>query len=251
MLTNADIAAVRAKVWQLAVGAVGLALAALLLLGQGYVIGAVVLAASVAWTTYRLEFVDAGPAPGAFSFGRAKLDAVRAAIVAVVLGVVCILLFVAAHERWTRDFRGQVGSFALCGLAFFLLLELQRVTDSANNRFDGGFAEQRVVDSLKPLADEGWQIQNNLLRDDGWGDIDIVLQDRDGRVFAIETKSGALRRKHVRQALDNAAWLKRHTNVRWVNAVVCIPGDTPARPDGKAWIVGSAQIADWLRTARI
>jgi len=241
----------RVVLWELLVGLAGLALGVLLILGHGYLIGVVFAAASIAWLAYRMDFVYAGPAPGAFSRGRAHLDIARATIVWLTLAAVGVLLLVSAHQRWSRDFRGEVASFALTALGFFLMRELTRRKRSAELRLEGGYAEERVVNSLEPLAREGWQIENNVLRDDAWGDVDVVARDPRGRVFAIETKSRDLRRRDVRQALGNAAWLQGKLGVRWVNAVVCVPGDAPARADGKAWIVGASQLTGWLRTARV
>jgi hypothetical protein len=148
--------------------------------------------------------------------------------------------------------RGQVATYALAGLAFFLLCEHKRVGDSALSRLDGGLAEEAVVASLTSLAAEGWwRIENNRLRDDGFGDVDVIASDPSGRVFAIETKSRPLRRRDLRQALGNAAWLKGRLGVRWVNAVVCVPGDTAGSRDGKAWVVGQEQLVDRLRNAPV
>lgn len=242
----------QAVLWELPVGVLGLILGGLLIAGHGYLIGGAFLAASTAWLAYRMEFVNPGKSPGAFSLGRAYLDGVRTAIVWTILIAVAVFLFIGSQEHWSQDLRGQVATFALSGLAFFLLKELKRVSDSALARLEGGAAEECVVHSLQPLRNEGWTVENNLMRDDGWGDVDVVVRDPRGRVFAIETKSRELRRKDIRQALGNAAWLHRHLgNVRWVNAVVCVPGDVPARLDGKAWIVGAGVLADWLRTARV
>lgn len=241
----------QALVWELLVGLLGLILGGLLIAGHGYLIGGVSLAASAAWLAYRMEFVNAGSSPGAFSRGRAYLDGVRTMIVWTMLVTDAAFLFIGSHEHWNHDLRGQVASFALAGLAFFLLKELNRISNSAIARLEGGAAEKCVVDSLRPLREEGWTIENNLVRDDGWGDVDVVVRDPRGRVFAIETKSRELKRKDIRQALGNAVWLRNYLDVRWVNAVVCVPGTAPARPDGRAWVVGAGSLTDWLRTTRI
>jgi hypothetical protein len=241
--------AMRVTLWELVVGVVGLLFALVFLLGGGLAIGTFFSVGSLGWLAYRFRFVDAGPRPGSFSIGRAYLDVVRAAILFVTVMGVSAITFIASRHHWDREVRGQVAIYALAGLAFFLLRELKNVSDSAVRRFDGGLAEETVVASLTPLASDGWHIQNNVLRDDGWGDVDVVVEDGHGRVFAIETKSRPLRRRDVRQALGNAAWLKQHLGVRWATAVVCVPGDEPARRDGVAWIVGAQRLADWIRTA--
>lgn len=88
---------------------------------------------------------------------------------------------------------------------------------------------------------------DNFLRDDGWGNIDHVAWGASG-VYAIETKSGQLRRSHLRQAAGNAAWLKGKLAVPWVTAVICLPDETPAHQDGWVYVMGQRELLDWLRS---
>jgi hypothetical protein len=239
---------VRALVWELIVGALGLLLGVLFLIGSGYVMGCVFLVASAAWLAYRIRFVDAGSRPGGFAFGGALLDSIRAFIVWTSLALVWVLLVVSWMHHWNRDSRGQVATFALAGLGFFLARELKRVSDRASLRYDGGLAEERVVESLAPLQARGWVIENNVLRGDGYGDIDLIARAPSTTVYAIETKSSGWGYKAVGQAVGGAIWLKKRLGARFVTAVVCVPGDIPARKYGAGWIVGADRIAEWLGT---
>lgn len=242
----ADRSNVTVRVWQLCAGVLGLLLSAMLLAGGGYAIGLFFLAVTTVWLVFRLRVAEPGHVAGAFAVRRGRLKLAQTAVLLAIYVCVCATLFVAQHDNWSRHTEGQVATYALAGFAFLLLREMNRLGDSALNWLSGGWAEQAVGTSLAELREDGWTVIDNWLRDDGWGNIDHVVWGPNG-AYAIETKSGSFRRSHLSQALGNAAWTKRKLGVRWVTAVVCVPGRAEPREDGYAWVVGRECLVEWLR----
>jgi hypothetical protein len=234
--------------WNLAGAVAGGLLATLYFLAANPLVGSILLAFTAAWLAYRVRVVR-DVAPGSFAFARALEDAARAAVAWLSLLLVCALLFVAAAQHWGKTVPGLVAILALAALVALLAQECEHRLDSAFARHDGGLAEERVRAALGPLEELGWSLTTNLMRDDVQCDIDVVVRAPSRRVYAIETKASSSGFKGLGQAIGNAVWLRRrYPKAGYVNAVVCVLGDRPPKQYGSGWIVGIAQLADWLAT---
>ncbi len=139
-------------------------------------------------------------------------------------------------------------SFALAGLAFMLLRELQEASDAAINWLIGGRAEVEVGEKLAVLQDRGWLVLHGVLKDRG-GDIDHVVCGPAG-AFAIETKSYRFRRADIGQAAGNAAWLKETLGIRWATGVLCVPEERKPSKNGVIWVMGQNELVPWLEKQR-
>ena len=127
-------------------------------------------------------------------------------------------------------------SFALAGLAFMLLRELQEASDAALNWLIGGRAEVEVGKNSAVLQDRGWLVLHGVVNDRG-GDIDHVACGPGG-AFAIETKSYRFRRSDIGQAAGNAAWLKETLGVKWATGVLCVSEARKPSKTGVIWVMG-------------
>lgn len=122
-----------ARAWELLVGGLGLLLATLLLIGHGYTIGLFFLAVASVWLLARLRVAEPGHIAGAFALRQGWLIVARMlALFAIYVGI-CITFFIAQHDHWHTQTPGQVATYALAGLAFFLLRELNRSGNAALN----------------------------------------------------------------------------------------------------------------------
>jgi hypothetical protein len=67
--------------------------------------------------------------------------------------------------------------------------------------------------------------------------------------YAIETKSGSLRRSDLAQAKVNAWWAKEKFGAHWVEPLVCVGKDAPPEPrsENGVWILSPEQVLPWLR----
>src|SRR5437763_16794802 len=97
---------------------------------------------------------------------------------------------------------------------------MRRRGDDALNWLIGSRAEREVGDLLEPLRAEGWQVVHNLKKERG-GNVDHLVWSARG-AYAIETKSGGLRRGDLGQAKLNAWWAKQKFGARWVEPLVCV-----------------------------
>lgn len=72
------------------------------------------------------------------------MEYARACALFVIYGVIVFFFFVARREHWSHDTRGTVAVWALGGLAFYLLRDIRRIGDGANNWLVGGDMAQRL-----------------------------------------------------------------------------------------------------------
>lgn len=209
----------------LAIAVLGFALAGLMLIAgaiSGDIVpGLFLLTVSLLWLLGRARVPEAGGVAGRFALRRARLRVARVAVMfGVYLGII-VALFVGWRDDWHESTEGRVATYALAGLAYLLLREMDRAGDDAARWWHGGRAEVRVRGELEPLRQAGWIVLDDLPKDWG-GNIDHVVTGPGG-AYAIETKSGATaRRDDLRSARINAAWMKPRLGVRWVTPVLCL-----------------------------
>jgi len=78
------------------------------------------------------------------------------------------------QHHWSHDTHGLVAFYASAGLAIFLLRDIWRLGNRADNYLTGSDAEEAVAAQLDPLRQEGWTVVHNVLRDDGRGNAEAV-----------------------------------------------------------------------------
>jgi Nuclease-related domain len=239
----------RIRWWEIVITTL-LALLAFLWIAGGLLVPGLVLVFLLAFAVAsRAEVVERNIA-GAHSRTRGQLALVRALAIFAILVVVMVLLVVGDQRDWTDDTSGTVAAFALAGLSIYLFRDLRRYGDEALDYFIGGWAERHVADQLEPLRAQGWTIAHNVPRE-GRGNVDHFVSGATG-AFAIETKSGKYRAADRGQAISNAIWAKEKFGKRFVTAVLCVATDPPDQPRpelhgrSEVWIVGPAQLRDWL-----
>jgi Nuclease-related domain len=175
--------------------------------------------------------------------------------VVVIYGLLVYGFYVMNTQHWTRDTHGLVALYASLALAIFLLRDIKRLGDRAENYIAGGDAEEAVGAQLRPLRDEGWVVVDNVVRDDGDGNVDHFASAPGGQAaYAIETKSGKTRAGDRGQAISNAIWAKQRFGALYVTAVLCVGKDAPEQPTqvphgrSTVWVIGRPDLARWLRT---
>jgi len=225
----------------------GVAFALIFLFSNAWGIGVGLLCADALWLLTRVEIVERAGAPGRYASVRGHLGLAK---LVLLFGVYAAVMYglVIAHRDASGLRVGVVASFALAGLAFMLLGELNRSGDEMLNWLKGARAERKVGAELERLRDSGWLVLHGYKRDWG-GDIDHIVCGPGG-IFMVETKSYQFRRSDLRRAAWNAAWMKEKLDVPWVTGVLCVNEDRRATLDGKIWVMGQAQLVPWLKKQR-
>jgi hypothetical protein len=240
---------VRLRLLEVVVAALALLVVVVLLLAGEWV-AAVVFAALVVFVLAQRAQVLEREVAGSFARTRGRLELVQTGALFAIYLVICGFFVVINRDHWTRDRHGTVAMWALAGLAFLLLRELQEHGDAALNWIFGGRAEERVGAELDLLRAQGWFVAHNLKMEYG-GNLDHLAIGKPG-AFAVETKSGKYRSSDRAQALRAAVWAKQKFGQRWVTAVLCVCTDPPQQPEqhGKLWVLGPEQLRPWLLAQR-
>jgi hypothetical protein len=235
------------RLWELLVAGT-LGALTLMFASTGHLLEACVLIALLAFAiTSRAGIVQAGQA-GRWPRMKGRLLIAQAAALSVIYVGAAVFLFLGSLDRWTRDLRGAVAIYALIGVVILLKREIEGRAERAVNHFVGAGAEERVAANVDPLKAEGWSVAHDLMRP-GRGNLDhLVWSDRGA--FAIETKSGRLRKGYFGAIKSNAAWAKETFGARWVQPVICVCSDPPAMPyeENGVWVMGPDEIVEWLRS---
>jgi hypothetical protein len=241
--------AIRLRWWEITLLVPFAGVAILFLIGGQPIAGVVLVALIVVVVGLRAQIRERNVAGGYARVRGFLLIAEWAALLSIYL-VVVWMYFVMWHGHWTRDRHGTVAFWALAGLGFFLARECLRVGTDAGHWLLGGDMEREVARVLDPLREEGWLVTHDIRRERG-GNIDHFVSGPHA-AFVIETKSGANRAAARNQAIANAVWAKKKFGVRWVTAVLCVGTDPPAQPmqQGHAWVLGKAQLAEFLGARR-
>jgi len=226
------------------------ALLGVLFLLAGEVIALVVLAAVLAVALASRATILERNRAGGYARTRGWLEFARACALFVIYGVIVFFFFVARHEHWSHNTRGTVAVWALGGLAFYLVRDILRIGDSANNWLLGSDMERKVAAVLEPLREQGWLVTHDIKKDRG-GNVDHFVSGPTG-AYAIETKRGRPRAADRNQAIWNAVWAKEKFGQRWVTAIVCAGTDPPPRPvqQGHAWVLGTSDLVEFLHRPR-
>jgi hypothetical protein len=236
----------RLRWWESALLVPFILLAGLFVLSGEFVAAVVLVALLVVVIASRAQIRERNVA-GGYARSRGWLEYFKAVALFAIYCVIVFFFFVSRHEHWTRDTRGTVAIWSLGGLAFFLLRDIRRIGDGANNWLLGGEMEREVARVLEPLRQEGWLVTHDIKKDRG-GNVDHFVSGPNG-AFAIETKRGTARAADRNQAIWNAVWAKEKFGQRWVTAVLCVGTDPPQQPrqQGHVWILGPRDLLGFLR----
>ncbi|SRR6266511_1075641 len=235
------------NVWEIAVAVVGALFACIFVFSNVSGVGLGLLCADVLWLLTRVEIVEKPGGPGRYATLRGRLGLVKVVFIAGIYSAVIYGTVIVHHDaKKTRV--GIVASFALAGLAFLLLGELQRGGNDAINWLIGARAERRIGRELDRLAEKGWFVLHGYKRDWG-GDIDHLAVGPNG-AYMVETKSYAFRRSDLRRAAWNAAWLREKLHIRWVTGVLCVNEARPPTREGAIWVMGHDELLPWLEKQR-
>jgi len=240
----------RLRWWELVVGGVPLLLAVLFIVGGLWFAGIVLFAVVVFAGASRAQILERNVA-GSFALAKGWLALARASALLAIYLVLTVLFFIMKHHHWTHDEHGRVAFYASAALAVYVVRDIWRYGNEANDWIDGGAAEERVAEELDALREHGWLVVHNVLRDDGGGNVDHFVSGPTGG-YAIETKSGRYRATDRGQAISNAIWAKAKFGQRWVTAVLCVSKEPPAEPflarhgNSSIWVMSPAQLRPWL-----
>lgn len=233
------------KRWEMAIGVLGLGFAAIFLFSNVSGLGLALLAASLLWLITRLEILEDHGAPGHYTTLRGRLGVLKLVLLFAIYGAAMYGSFVIRHDLPHMARAALVADFAIAGLCFMLLAELNRSGEDALRWVKGSDAERAVGAKLAVFEDQGWLVLHGYKKDRG-GDVDHILCGPNG-AYAIETKSYGYRASDLRQTRTNAWWLRQKLGIQsWVTGVLCVA--EPSRPEekDKVWVVSHADLVDWL-----
>jgi hypothetical protein len=237
------------KRWEAAVAILGLGFAAIFLFSNVSGLGFGLLAADVLWVITRIEILEDHAEPGHYATLRGRLGVLKLVLLFAIYGAAIYGLFLIRHDLPHKARAAVVGDFAIAGLCFMLLAELNRSAADALNWIKGSRAERTIGAKLMVFDDEGWLVLHGYKKERG-GDIDHILCGPNG-AFAIETKSHGYRAGDLRQTRTNAWWLYDRLGIRsWVTGVLCVDEQRAPEERDKVWVVSHSDLVDWLRHQR-
>jgi hypothetical protein len=239
---------VRLKRWEAVTGCIGAAFAVLFVFGNTSGLGFALLAADALWVLTRIEIVERLDQPGRYTALRGRLGIVKLVLLMGIYGAAIWGLFIIRGDLGAKARAGVIGDFAIAGLCFMLLGELNRSGDATLNWFKGAKAERDNGTRLDALKERGWLVLHGYKRDRG-GDIDHVVCGSAG-VYAIETKSYEFRSRDIRQTAINAWWLRQKLGIRWVTGILCVDEDRQPEPKGRIWVVGRDHLLEFIEQQR-
>jgi hypothetical protein len=236
----------RVKGWEGVAGLIGVAFALIFVFSNASGIGFGLLCACGLWFLARVQIIERAGAAGRYARLRGLLGVAKTVLLLGIYAAVAYGLVI-VHSDARRLRVGLVAEFALAGLAFLLLRELNESGNDALNWTIGARAERHVGSELAKL-DSQWLVIHGYKRDWG-GDIDHILSGPTG-VYIVETKSYAFRGSDLKRTAWNAAWLKEKLSVPWVTAILCVNDDLEPIQRGVVWVMGHDKLVPWLVTQR-
>jgi hypothetical protein len=237
------------KPWELAVGGLAIAFAAIFLLSNASELGLALLAATLLWIVTRVEILENHERPGHYTTIRGRLGVTKLVLLLVIYGAAIYGIFVIQHDFGSKARATVIAEFAIAGLCFMLLAELNRSGQDTLNWFTGARAERALGATLNQLKGQGWLVVHGYKKDRG-GDIDHILCGPNG-AYIVETKSHGYRAGDLRQTRTNAWWLHDKLGVRsWVTGVLCVDEDRTPQEKDRVWVVSHADIIEWLHQQR-
>jgi hypothetical protein len=239
---------VRLRRWETAAACLGVAFAVIFVFSNTSGLGFALLAADALWILTRIEIVERHDQPGRYTTLRGRLGIVKLALLAGIYVAAVWGLFMIRHDLGGKSRAGLIGDFAIAGLCFMLLGELNRSGDAMLNWFTGAQAERVNGRNLDGFKERGWLVLHGYKRDRG-GDIDHIVCGPSG-AYAIETKSYGFRSGDIRQTAVNAWWLREKLGIQWVTGVLCVDEDRQPEHKGKIWVVGRDHLLAFIEEQR-
>lgn len=236
------------KRWETAVALVGFAFAMVFVLSNTSGLGFALIAADALWVVTRIEIVERHDRPGHYTSLRGKLGIVKLVLLGGIYAAAIWGLFIIHHDLGTRARAGVIADFAIAGLCFMLIGELNRSADATLNWLQGAKSERRNGARLDALKEQGWLVLHGYKRERG-GDIDHIVCGLTG-AYAIETKSYGFKSQDTRQTAVNAWWLRERLGIRWVTGVLCVEEDRSPEPKGRVWVVGRDHLVRFIEDQR-
>jgi hypothetical protein len=179
---------VRLRLVEVVVAALVL-LVVVVLLVAGEWVAALVFAALVLLVLAQRAQVVEREVAGSFARTRGRLELVQTGTLFAIYLVICGFFVVINRDHWTRDRHGTVAMWALAGLAFLLLRELQEHGDAALEldlrRPRRGASRGRA----RPPARAG-MVCRAQPEDEYGGNLDHLAIGKPG-AFAVETKAAS------------------------------------------------------------
>ena len=234
------------RLWEWITAVTLACLAVLFFATGGIAAGVTLLSLAILGAAWRGQIVEREVA-GGYTYPRAVVGLVATGTLFAALVTVVVFVVIAAIRHWSRDPQGQVAIYALTGLEILFFVEMRRCGDDAANWLVGSRAEREVGRQLEPLREKGWHVVHNLKKDRG-GNVDHLVWSERG-AYAIETKSGSLRRSHLTQAKVSAWWAKEKFGARWVEPLICVGNDPTSEPryENGVWVLSPEQLRPWLQ----
>jgi hypothetical protein len=224
------------RVWEIAAALLGVAFAVLFVFSNISGLGFALLAADALWILTRIEIVERHDQPGRYTTLRGRLGIVKLVLLMGIYTAAVWGLFMIRHDLGNKTRAGVIADFAIAGLCFMLLGELNRSGDATLNWFKGAHAERVNGKNLDTFKERGWLVLHGYKRDRA-GDIDHIVCGPAG-AYAIETKSYMFRSGDIRQTAINAWWLREKLDIRWVTGVLCVNEERQPELKGRIWVVG-------------
>jgi hypothetical protein len=236
------------KVWEMTAALLGVAFAAVFVFGNTSGLGLALLAADALWILTRIEIVERHDWPGRYTTLRGRLGVVKLVLLMGIYAAAMWGIYMIRHDLGDKTRAGVIADFAIAGLCFMLLGELNRSGDATLNWFKGAHAERVNGKNLDTFKERGWLVLHGYKRDRG-GDIDHIVCGPAG-AYAIETKSYGYRSGDIRQTAINAWWLREKLDVRWVTGVLCVNEDRRPEAKGRIWVVGRDHLLAFIEAQR-
>jgi hypothetical protein len=244
-----DVSRMSLKRWEVVVGILGMGFAAIFLFSNVVGLGFALLAADLLWLITRLEILENHERAGHYTTLRGRLSVLKLVLLFAIYGTAIYGFFVIRHDLPHNARAAVIANFAIAGLCFMLLAELNRSGEQALNWIQGSWAERSIGAKLKVFDEQGWLVLHGYKKDRG-GDIDHIVCGPNG-AFIIETKSYGYRAGDLRQARTNAWWLHDKLGVgTWVTGVLCVDEERPPEEKDKVWVVSHADLVGWLQRQR-
>lgn len=238
----------RLKGWEVAAACLGVAFAVIFVFSNTSGLGFALLAADALWLLTRVEILERHDKPGRYTALRGRLGATKLLLLLAIYAVAIWGLFMIKHDLAPNARAAVIADFAIAGLCFMLLGELNRSGDATLNWFKGAQAERQTGAILDRLRQRGWLVVHGYKRERG-GDIDHIVCGAGG-AYAIETKSYGFRASDIRQTTINAWWLREKLAVRWVTGILCVAEDRQPEQKGRIWVVGRDQLLPFIESQR-
>src|SRR5690349_12044458 len=121
----------RLKRWEMAIGVLGIGVASIFIFSNIAGLGLALLAANLLWLITRIEILEDHAEPGHYTTLRGRLGVLKLVLLFAIYGAATYGLFVIRHDLPHNARAAVVADFAIAGLCFMLVAELNRSCEDA------------------------------------------------------------------------------------------------------------------------